>query len=301
MAFDPTSVPAGCTYRPVPFLAQRPLITPRSIFAHTMAARRRSTVESAWNHANAAPNSNTLPHYALGLDEADGCQKFLPTNRRGIANATVKEYEGEHGDISWWSLAIETADTGSDADPGISAFTDYQLEMLTRIYVLECAGWGIPPVKLAAWYGTGCATHTDPFGYPYTTLYRGKICPGSKKKAQFWAEVLPEVQRRLTPVPTPEPPPPTPQPPSSQENDTMLPAMGKTTDGAYLAQFSFRGPIYTVGDSPAHDVKVSEVFGRGGGQIFEIVGHAIVNPNEWAAVKATKTGAQVRALMTGSA
>lgn len=214
MTFDPTSVPDGCIYRPVPFLAQRPVITPRSMFAHTMAARRRSTVQSAWNHANAAPNSNTLPHYALGLDENDGCAKFLPTNRRGIANATVDAYQGGHGDISWFSLAVETADTGSDADPGISAFTDYQLEMLVRIYVHECAGWGIPAVKLPEWYGAGCATHTDPFGYPYTTLYRGKICPGSKKKAQFWTFVLPEVVRRLTP------PPPPPEVPDVNWNPT---------------------------------------------------------------------------------
>jgi hypothetical protein len=197
VAFDPTSVPEGCRYRPVTFW--RPLIKPRSIFAHTMAAPGRSSVQSAWNHANAAPNSNTLPHYALGLDEADGCEKFLPTNRRGIGNATVDAYQGTNPDLSWFSLVVETADTGTNADPTISAFTDYQLEMLTRVYVHEATGWAIPAVKLPTWYGAGMATHTDPFGYPYTTLYQGKFCPGSKKKAQFWSEVLPEVQRRMAP------------------------------------------------------------------------------------------------------
>lgn len=315
MTFDPTSVPDGCMYRPVPFLAQRLLIDPRSVFAHTMAARKRSTVQSAWNHANANPGTNTLPHYALGLDEQDGCAKFLPTNRRGIATTTVsrgstawpKLTEQQrleitaHGNVRDWTISIETADTGSDADPGISAFTDYQIEMLCRIYVHELAGWNIPAVKLPTWHGAGCATHTDPFGYPYTTIYRGKTCPGSKKKAQFWTVVLPEVQRRLAPAPPPPPaPPPVPQPPT-QEADTMLPAIGKTTDGAYLAQFGFRGPVYTVGDSPAHDVRSSEVFGRGGGRAFEIVTQAIVNPAGFSAIKATKTGAEVRALMKAPA
>lgn len=321
MTFDPTTVPAGCIYRPVPFLLERPVITPRSVFAHTMAARKRSTVQSAWNHANAAPNQNTLPHYALGLDEADGCAKFLPTNRRGIATTTVspttKNSAGNliwptlteeqrssiraHGNVRDWAIGIETADTGSDADPGISAFTDYQLEMLTRIYVHELQGWGIPAVKLPAWYSTGMATHTDPFEFPYTTIYKGKICPGSKKKAQFWNAILPEVQRRLTPTPPPVPEPPPVPPPSDLEVETMLPAIGKTTDGSFLAQFAFRGPIYKMGDSPAHDVKQSEVFGRGGGQAFDIVGQAIVNPGEWSAVKAVETSAQVRARMGATA
>lgn len=220
MTFDPASVPEGCVYRPVPFSADRPLITPRSIFAHTMAASVRTTVQSAWNHATSNPNVNTLPHYALGLNATDGCAKFLSTDRRGIGNATITRktmINGQlvwptllpddrasidaHGDIRNWSLVIETADTGTIADPTISAFTEYQIEMLTRILVHECRGWGIPAVPLSMWWGAGCATHTQPFTFPFTTFYRGKICPGSKKKAQFWAFVLPEVQRRLDPPP----------------------------------------------------------------------------------------------------
>lgn len=244
MKFDPASVPDGCLYRPVPFSVDRPLIEPRSIFAHTMAATVRSSVQSAWNFANAKPHSNTLPHYALGLDEKDGCAKFLATNRRGIANATVKEFEGEHGDISWWSLAIETADTGSLADPTISAFTDYQLEMLTRIYVHEARGWVIPAIKLPYWWGAGMATHTDPFGYPFTTLYRGKICPGAKKKAQFWAEVLPEVQRRLAPKPAPIPP---------EDDDDML------INNDILADIDSAPPVSAMNQDPP-DVSTSRWF-----------------------------------------
>lgn len=85
----------------------------------------------------------------------------------------------------------------------------------------------------------------------------------------------------------------------------MIAAIAKTTDGAYLAQFEFRGPIYTVGDTDAHDVTQAEVFGRGAGKAYDIVGRTVVSwstssPGSWAAVKETKTQAQVRALMTGT-
>lgn len=239
MTFDPASVPAGCELRLVPFWRDRPLITPRSMLSHTMAARVRSSVASAYRHATAVPGTNTLPHYALGLDSSDGCAKFLQTNRRGIANATVtrstKDSAGRliwptltdaqrasidaHGNIRNWSLAIETADTGTDADPTISAFTNYQLEMLVRIYVHEFGGWRIAPVPLSEWWSAGAATHTDPHGFPFTTIHRGKFCPGSKKKAQFWTIVLPEVASRLhlpTPTPAPAPTPP--------EDDEMVDA-----------------------------------------------------------------------------
>jgi hypothetical protein len=240
VTFDPASVPAGVTQRLVPFWSERPLITPRSMLAHTMAASVRTSVAGAWRHTNAAPGVNTLPHYALGMEaDDDGCCKFLPTNRRGIANATVSrgtEVNGRlvwptltdeqrasidaHGNIRDWSLAIETADTGYLADPGISPFTEYQLEMLVRIYVHELGGWGIPAAMLGTWWGAGMGTHTLPFEFPFTTIHRGKFCPGARKKEQFLAIVVPEVQRRLgatPPAPAPTPPPPAPLPPTEED------------------------------------------------------------------------------------
>jgi hypothetical protein len=210
--FDVLLPPPGVEARFVEFWRDRPLLPApaRSMFAHTMAASVATSLQSAWNHAHRAPGTNTCPTYAVGLDGA--ARKMLPSNRRSIATSTVAEYElaGDDprnpwstyapslrpktnvGDISWWSLSIETADTGYLADPTISAFTSEQVETLAVIYAYEATVNEFPLTKLADWWGAGCGTHTEPFGYPYTTLYQGKFCPGSKKKAQFWAEVLPQ-------------------------------------------------------------------------------------------------------------
>ena len=122
-------------------------------------------------------------------------------------------------------------------------------------------------------------------------------CPGTGLYAQIKAGVF-EPSDEPAPIPAPQPPPVT------QEHD-MIPAIAKTTDGAYLAQFSFRGPILTVGDTAQHDVTQAEVFGRGAGKAYDIVNRKVVtwaidSPGSWAAVPETHTKAQVRALMTGT-
>lgn len=125
-------------------------------------------------------------------------------------------------------------------------------------------------------------------------------CPGD-----YLFQYMPEIRRQVAvmlepvPVPTPPPVPPTPQ------ETTMIAAIGKCTDGAYLAQFEFRGPIYTVGPEAAHDVTQAEVFGRGAGKAYDIVNGDVVswstkNAGSWGAVKEERTQAQVRALMTGN-
>lgn len=103
---------------------------------------------------------------------------------------------------------------------------------------------------------------------------------------------------------------PTPPPPDvTIEEDMMLAAVCKTknpngTAGPHLAQFAFRGPVYRMGDTDAHDVTPAEVFGRGGSKAFDIgtgrvVSWSVDSPGSWAAVKPTLTEAQARARMAG--
>lgn len=226
-AFTPDGAPVGVEVRFVTFWQDRPLITPRSLFVHTNAARGEGDVDSAWNWSHAKPGSNTLPHYQVDRDGR--ARKMLPTNRRGIANATVTrpgpagtkaqwdrwnaltpEQQAEsdaHGNIAGWSLAVETADTGTDDDPAISAFTGAQVEVLAAILAYESIAHSIPLAVPADWWGPGTATHTWPHDYPWTTLYRGKTCPGDKKKAQFRDVLLPLAlgvrDAWLAPVPLP--------------------------------------------------------------------------------------------------
>ena len=115
-AFTPEGSVPGVEIKSVEFLADRPLlkVKPRLLLVHTNAASVEGSVDSAWRHSHADPNQNTLPHYQVdrthnGVTRA---RKMLPTNRRSIANATVKEHRGEHGDVSWFSISIETADLG---------------------------------------------------------------------------------------------------------------------------------------------------------------------------------------------
>jgi hypothetical protein len=229
--FAPDLAPPGVVYRPVTFWQDRPVIaTPRSIFVHTMAASVPTSVQSAWNHAHRNPGTNTCPTYAVGLEQGDAA-KLLPSDRRSIATTTVQPsssrwdsleawQQGEilqYGNVRDFSLSIETADTGSIADPAISAFNDWQVEAVATIIAYESHLNGFPVEFLGRWFGTGVGSHTEPDEYPFTTLFPGKFCPGSKKKAQVKAEILPEARHILTTWFPPPPPPPGEEPVTDEE------------------------------------------------------------------------------------
>ena len=203
----------------MPFFQDRKLFEspPRLLLVHTNSARRQGDIESAWNHSNANPGRNTLPHYQVDRDGR--ARKMCPSDRHGIANATVSEetkiilgggsfrfpwktlkaeWKDEilaHGNVQDWSLAIETADTGTDDDRTISAFTEIQAEMVAQIIAFESIAHGFPIEFPSAWHGAGVASHCEPFGYPYwTSNLQHKGCPGPKKQAQVRDVIMPRAQ-----------------------------------------------------------------------------------------------------------
>lgn len=210
--------PHGVEVKFVPFFADRKLFTapPRLLLIHTNSARGEGTVQSAWNHSNARPNKNTLPHYQVDRDGR--ARKMCPSDRRGIANGTVsdeteiKRGDGtvhrpwptltaaqqsdilSHGNVQHWSLAIETADTGTDDDPTISAFTAVQAEVVAQIIAFESIVHGFRIEFPAHWHGTGVACHTEPATFPFWTINAGKTCPGPKKKRQMREQIMPRAQ-----------------------------------------------------------------------------------------------------------
>ncbi len=130
-AFAAHLAPDSVEVKFVPFFEDRKRFDapPRLLLVHTNAASGEGTVESAWNHTNAAPGTNTLPHYQVDRDGR--ARKMCPSDRRGIANGTVGDQNKmwkslpadqqddikAHGNVQHWSLAIETADTGTEARP----------------------------------------------------------------------------------------------------------------------------------------------------------------------------------------
>lgn len=218
-AFTPEGVPVGVETWFASYWQTRAFITPRIQLCHTNAANGEGSVESSKNWLESAPGVHTLPHYQVDRD-GRAC-KFLPTNRKGIANQTVAAYRGTHGTVQDWSLAYETADTGTLADPLISDYTDPQAETLATILAYESIVHGIPLELPTEWYGAGTASHTDPFGYPYWTNAVGKTCPGAKKKARLRNQILArarEIRNAWAGAPTPAPIPPIP----SDEEDAVF-------------------------------------------------------------------------------
>lgn len=193
--FDPFHAPDGVECRWVEFWMQRPLLgSVRSTLVHTNAASREGSVAAAWNFAHARPNANTCPHYQVDRKhEGVWVRKMLPSNRRGIGNATVDAHQEGRGDISTWSLVIETADLGwGEGRPGgACGFEEEQGEMVAAILAYESIVHGFPLSIIETWWGAGVAAHTDPFGYPYTTLYAGKVCPGETKKRELREWIYP--------------------------------------------------------------------------------------------------------------
>lgn len=193
-AFTPEGAPAGPQYsiNLASYWQTRAIIVPRIQLCHTNAALGEGSIASSKNWLESAPGVHTLPHYQVDRD-GRAC-KFLPTNRKGIANQTVAAYRGTHGTVQDWSLAYETADSGTAADPLISDYTDAQAETLATILAYESVVHRIPLELPTEWFGSGTASHTDPFGYPYWTNAQGKTCPGAKKKARLRAGILPRAR-----------------------------------------------------------------------------------------------------------
>ena len=200
--FSPEGSVSGVEIKSVKFLADRPnlKVAPRLLLVHTNAAGREGDVESAWNWSHSKPNENTLPHYQVdrthnGVTRA---REMLPTNRRSIANATVKEFREGHGDVSWFSISIETADlgfpmeaNGFKAPGGTIGFDPQQGELVAQIIAYESIVHGFPIATPKEWFGSGVACHTEPFGFPHWTIKKGKECPGAQKKIDMREWIIP--------------------------------------------------------------------------------------------------------------
>lgn len=244
--FTPEAAPVGVEVNYASYWRDRAFIKPRIQLCHTNAATNEGSIEASRRWIESAPGVHTFPHYQV--DRSGRACKFLPTNRKGIANQTVASARGTHGTVQDWSLAYETADTGTLADPTISAYTDPQAETLAQILAYESIVHGIPLEIPTEWYGSGTASHTDPFGYPYWTNAVGKTCPGGKKKAQLRATILPRA-RAIRAVWLDVPPPPVPVPDPSQEDDDDMafpPILVRTDDGQMYAtdeRFTFAYPV----------------------------------------------------------
>ena len=201
-SFTPEGSVPGVEIKSVKFLADRPFlkVKPRLLLVHTNAASVEGDVDSAWNFSHANPNNNTLPHYQVdrthnGVVRA---RKMLPTNRRSIANATVKEFRDGHGDVSWFSISIETADlgfpmeaNGFKAPGGTIGFDPLQGELIAQIIAYESIVHGFPIATPKEWFGSGVACHTEPFGFPHWTIKKGKECPGTQKKIDMRERIMP--------------------------------------------------------------------------------------------------------------
>lgn len=198
----------------------RPIIRPRVAIVHTNAAEQEGSSQSQINWGNAAP-ANTKPHYAINQPTP---MKLVPTNRRAIANSTEDWYEKEEDqtDASFWTIAIESADSGTKNDPQVSDFLTVSkhgpvpvphAELVARILAYESIVWGFPLAPPAEWDGTGVAAHTHPFPHPAYTIQEGKTCPGPKKIRTLFDEILPrarEIRQAWTAPDQTQTPPPAP-------------------------------------------------------------------------------------------
>jgi hypothetical protein len=251
--FSPHGAPAGVEIRFYSLWQSRPLLhgAARLAVVHTNAAEREGSLDSAsnWAERNRLDDGTdyTIPHYQV--DRNGRARKILPTNRRGICNSTgasLEEQDG-HEDVSWFSYAIETADTGTIADPLISAFTAAQAETVATIIAYESVVHGYPIVIPSTWYGTGVGSHTDPFPYPAWTTKRGKTCPGLSKKAQVRDLIIPRAQAIkgawtvappvVIPPPVTPPPAPAPAPVTTTPAQPALPPIQGDDDMILLLRY----------------------------------------------------------------
>ena len=197
--FDPTLAPPGVELRLEAYRTSsngtwwqtRPPITPRLQLVHTNGATGEGSIESAINWGNSGPYTKTHPHYQVDRSRA---AKLVPTDRRGIGNATKPSAQGTHGNVTDWSIVIETSDPGYPTPGEDEGFVGTQIETVAHILAYESIVWNIPLEYPTEWHGAGSACHTEPFGDPYWTLFPGKVCPGRTKKAQMRNVVLPLAQ-----------------------------------------------------------------------------------------------------------
>ena len=94
--------------------------------------------------------------------------------------------------------------------------------MIARILAYEAIVHGIPLRPPAEWWQAGTAAHTDPFGYPYWSIVKGKPCPGDAKKRELRDVVMPRARAIYAGWTATEPPIPTP--PTEDEMFTWSPA-----------------------------------------------------------------------------
>lgn len=197
--FHPETPPPGFEKKLVTFWQERRTIVPRLQLVHTNAAAGQGTIESSYNwamrntwpgaiHGNpSGPDYYTIPTCQIDRDGRGAL--MLPSNRQSITNAKANSF----------SLGFETADAGwgTDPYPTGSYFTEPQAESVAVCLAYYAWGHGIPLVYPDTWDGTGTACHTEPFGYPYWTISKGKACPGDRKKEQMRDTVLPRARAIL--------------------------------------------------------------------------------------------------------
>lgn len=205
--FGPDGAPVGVELRLDAFVrlndgyqwkAARPQIVQRVGVVHTNAASYESTAASqeAWGRNTSTPQgrNTTKPHYIVDRHSA---RKVIPTNLRGIANSTEDWYQDAEDELdsSFWSYAIETADTGTIADPGVSDFVGDGAETVAQILAYESIVGDYEIEIPTKWNGSGVVTHTWPFPWPAFTTKQGKTCPGAKKKATFRDQIVPRARQ----------------------------------------------------------------------------------------------------------
>lgn len=289
--FDPEVPPPGFDLKLVTFWRLRRFIVPSLQLVHTNAARGEGSVESSWNWAmnNIRPgfvhgdpvgkSYTTIPH--LQVDRSGRGALLLPLNRQSITNAKANSF----------SIGIETGDTGTDDDPSISPFTDKQGESIAVAFAYAAWGYGIPLFYPKAWDGPGTACHTEPFGYPYWTSFNGKICPGSKKKAQTRDVIIPRARQILADWLDIEPPPTPPTPTPVTEAARMM-LLAKSSDGGHYATTG-------LGAGSLHmetEITVDDAFAYGGGFALCVLDDKrlhVVARGSWASVPWPLTKAQV--------
>lgn len=218
--FNPETPPPGFELKLIDHWRDRPQIVPRLQLVHTNAASGQGTVDSAFRHANQWSPSYvgpdvTVPHFQIDRDGR--AAMLLPLDRMGIHAYKANSF----------AIGMETADTGTVADPAISPFTDAQAEQVAVALAYGALGYDIPLTYPAMWDGTGSACHTEPFTYPDWTKYQGKSCPGPAKKAQVRDVILGRAADILTAWTTPPP---------TGDND-MTPEQSAQLDDIHRALF----------------------------------------------------------------
>jgi hypothetical protein len=195
--------PPGYRTKYVTFAATRKTIAPRVQLIHTNGAANEGSIEASWNWAERRTyngTTTTLPTFQVDRD--GDAAMFININQ--AQNACYK--------VNGWAISYETADTGYKADPAISEFTEAQLQALANGCAYCSVLFKIPLAYPSTWDGSGTASHTEPFGYPYWTNSNGKICPGQRKKAQVRDIILPHARKIVeawqgSSAPAPTPPP----------------------------------------------------------------------------------------------